>query len=437
MRFYDRKSELALLQSNEKQSFETAVFTVLMGRRRVGKTSLVTQSLVGKEYAYLFVSKDSEALLCQNFQKELESQIGLTVYGEVSRFKDLFEVVMREAQRRHLTIVLDEFQTLYKINPSIYSDMQNVWDRYKQTAKINLIVLGSVQTLMKRIFEDEAEPLYGRPTSKFVLRPFTVEVLKEILHDANPNCSAEDLLCLYMITGGVAKYIELLVDAKCCTKEKMINYVCRQDSYFLTEGKDLLNQEFCGEFSTYFSILQLIAMGKTKRSEIDSTLHKDTGTYLQNLEGRYELISRMKPLLARQNGKVTAYEIRDNFLRFWFRFIYPYQSLIERNLFSLLHGNITKNYEGFTGRTLERYFQDKVMETGQFTQVGNWWDRKGENEIDLIAINEFDRTGIAAEIKRNVHKISMTKLQQKIDMLPKKDFGEYQLQLRSFSLDDM
>ncbi len=437
MRFYDRKSELALLQSSEKQSFETAVFTVLMGRRRVGKTSLVTQSLVGKEYAYLFVSKDSEALLCQNFQKELEAQIGLTVYGEVSRFKDLFEVVMREAQRRHLTIVLDEFQTLYKINPSIYSDMQNVWDRYKQTAKINLIVLGSVQTLMKRIFEDEAEPLYGRPTSKFVLRPFTVEVLKEILHDANPNCSAEDLLCLYMITGGVAKYIELLVDAKCCTKEKMINYVCRQDSYFLTEGKDLLNQEFSGEFSTYFSILQLIAMGKTKRSEIDSTLHKDTGTYLQNLEGRYELISRMKPLLARQNGKVTAYEIRDNFLRFWFRFIYPYQSLIERNLFSLLHGNITKNYEGFTGRTLERYFQDKVMETGQFTQVGNWWDRKGENEIDLIAINEFDRTGIAAEIKRNVHKISMAKLQQKIDMLPKKDFGEYQLQLRSFSLDDM
>ncbi len=437
MRFYDRKSELALLQSNEKQSFETAVFTVLMGRRRVGKTSLVTQSLVGKEYAYLFVSKDSEALLCQNFQKELEAQIGLTVYGEVSRFKDLFEVVMREAQRRHLTIVLDEFQTLYRINPSIYSDMQNVWDRYKQTAKINLIVLGSVQTLMKRIFEDEAEPLYGRPTSKFVLRPFTVEVLKEILHDANPNCSAEDLLCLYMITGGVAKYIELLVDAKCCTKEKMINYVCRQDSYFLTEGKDLLNQEFSGEFSTYFSILQLIAMGKTKRSEIDSTLHKDTGTYLQNLEGRYELISRMKPLLARQNGKVTAYEIRDNFLRFWFRFIYPYQSLIERNLFSLLRGNITKNYEGFTGRTLERYFQDKVMETGQFTQVGNWWDRKGENEIDLIAINEFDRTGIAAEIKRNVHKISMAKLQQKIDMLPKKDFGEYQLQLRSFSLDDM
>ena len=419
MRFYDRKKELAILQDIEQQSFDNAAFTVMMGRRRIGKTSLITHALANKEYAYLFVSKDSEALLCQNFQRDLEQQIGLTVYGEVTRFKDLFEIIMKEAQRRHLTLVIDEFQTLYKINPSIFGDIQNIWDRYKQDAKINFIVLGSIQTLMKRIFEDHSEPLYGRPTSKFTLRPFTIDVMKEILHDANPNYTTEDLLCLYAITGGVAKYIELLIDAKCYTKEKMLNYICRQDSYFLTEGKDLLNQEFSGEFSTYFSIMQVIAAGKTKRSEIDSTLHKDMGTYLQNLENKYELICRMKPLLAKQNGKVTAYEIHDNFLRFWFRFIYPYQSLIERNLFSLLRSNITSNYEGFTGRTLERYFQDKVMETEQFTQVGNWWDRKGQNEIDLIAINEFEHSGIVAEIKRNPHKISMTKLQEKLEVLPK------------------
>ena len=437
MKFYDRVNELAILQDNEQQSFDNAVFTVLMGRRRVGKTSLITQSLEGKEYAYLFVSKDSEALLCQTFQKDLEEQIGLTIYGEVTKFKDLFELIMKEAQRRHLTIVMDEFQTLYKINPAIFGDIQNIWDRYKRDAKINFIVLGSIQTLMKRIFEDKSEPLYGRPTAKFTLRPFTIEVIKQILHDVYPNYSPEDLLCLYMITGGVAKYIELLIDAKCYTKEKMLNYVCRQDSYFLTEGKDLLNQEFSGEFATYFSILQVIAAGKTKRSEIDSCLHRDLGTYLQNLESKYELISRVKPMLSKQNGKVTAYEIRDNFLRFWFRFIYPYQSLIERNLFSLLRSNIAQNYEGFTGRILERYFQDKMMETEHFTQVGNWWDRKGQNEIDLIAINEFDHTGIVAEIKRNRHKISMTKLQEKIAVLPKKEFGEYHLQAKGLSLEDM
>lgn len=437
MKFYDREKELAILQANEQQSFESAVFTVLMGRRRIGKTSLITHALKDKEYAYLFVTKDSEALLCQNFQRELTEQIGLTIYGEVTNFKDLFEIIMKEAQRRHLTIVIDEFQTLYKINPSIFGDIQNIWDRYQQDAKINFIVLGSIQTLMKRIFEDHSEPLYGRPTSKFTLRPFTIDVMKEILHDVHPNYSPEDLLCLYAITGGVAKYIELLIDAKCYTKEKMLNYICRQDSYFLTEGKDLLNQEFSGEFSTYFSIMQVIAAGKTKRSEIDSTLHKDMGTYLQNLENKYELICRLKPLLAKQNGKVTAYEIHDNFLRFWFRFIYPYQSLIERNLFSLLRSYISNNYEGFTGRTLERYFQDKVMETEQFTQVGNWWDRKGQNEIDLIAINEFTHTGIIAEIKRNPHKISLSKLQEKMAVLPKKDFGEYELLPKALSLNDM
>lgn len=437
MQFYDRTNELAILQENELQSYENAVFTVLMGRRRVGKTSLITKAMEGKEYAYLFVSKDSEALLCQNFQRDLEQQIGLIIYGEITRFKDLFEVIMQEAQRRHLTIVFDEFQTLYKINPAIFGDIQNIWDRYKDKANINLIVLGSIQSLMKRIFEEKSEPLYGRPTSKLILRPFTINVMKQILSDANPDYSTEDLLCLYAITGGVAKYIELFIDAKCYTKEKMLNYVCRQDSYFLTEGKDLLNQEFSGEFGTYFSVLQVIASGKTKRSEIDSALQKDTGAFLQNLESKYELINRMKPLLAKQNGKVTAYEIRDNFLRFWFRFIYPYQSLIERNLFSLLRSNIANNYEGFTGRTLERYFQDKLMETEQFTQVGNWWDRKGQNEIDLIAINEFDHSGIVAEIKRNAYKISMTKLQEKVSALPNKDFGVYNLELKELSLDDM
>lgn len=135
MKFYDRDKELAILQANEQQSFESAVFTVLMGRRRIGKTSLITQFLEKKEYAYLFVSKDSEALLCQNFQRDLEQQIGLTIYGEVSKFKDLFEVIMKEAQKRHLTIVMDEFQTLYKINPSIFGDIQNIWDRYKREAK--------------------------------------------------------------------------------------------------------------------------------------------------------------------------------------------------------------------------------------------------------------------------------------------------------------
>lgn len=219
--------------------------------------------------------------------------------------------------------------------------MQDIWNRYHTQSHINLITSGSIQSLMKRIFEKESEPLYDRPTSKFTLRPFDINVIKQILADAYPEYKNEDLLCLYMITGGVAKYIELLIDAQCFTKEKMLNYVCRQDSYFITEGRDLMNQEFGDDSTTYFSILQLIAGGMTRRSDIDGTMQKDVGTYLQNLEKNYNMIARLKPILSRPNSKTTAYEISDNFLRFWFRFICPYQSVIERQQHALLRENIS------------------------------------------------------------------------------------------------
>ena len=437
MKFYDRINEMQILQENEAQAERSAVFTVLMGRRRVGKTSLILHALEGRDYAYLFISKDSEAVLCRKLQASLEEQLGIHIYGTLTHFRDLFEVIMRESINRHFTVVFDEFQTLHKINPAIFSEIQDIWDRYHTESRLNLIASGSIQSLMKRIFEDENEPLYGRPTSKFTLRPFTTAVLKEILTDHCPNYRNEDLLCLYMITGGVAKYVELLMDAQCYTKEKMLNYVCRQDSYFLTEGKDIVNQEFSDEGTTYFSILQMIAEGLTRRGDIDGAMQKDMGVYLQNLEKNYNMISRLKPLLAKPNSKVTAYGISDQFLRFWFRFICPYQSLIERQQFTLIRQNIGKNYEQFSGRTLEQYFQAQAMETGFYTQVGNWWDRKGLNEIDMIALNEFDHTALAAEIKRNPKKISMSDLTGKVDSLPKSDFGRYSFELKGLSIEDM
>lgn len=437
MRFYDRDSEISILKENELQSKRNAVFTVLMGRKRVGKTTLITTALKDYDYAYLFVSKDSETVLCQKFQQTLEEQLGIRVYGTISHFRDLFEIIMKESLNRHFTIIFDEFQTLYKVNPAIFSEIQDLWDRYHRESHLYLITSGSIQSLMKRIFENEHEPLYGRPTSKLTLKPFAISVIKQIFRDHCPDYKNEDLLCLYMITGGVAKYVELLMDAGCYTKEKMLNYVCRQDSYFLSEGRDIMNQEFSNESATYFSILQLMAGGLTTRSDIDGAMQKDMGVYLQNLEKNFLMVNRLKPLLAKPSSKVTSYEISDQFLRFWFRFVWPYQSLVERGQLSLLRQNMGQHYEQFTGRTLEQYFQAQTMETGQYTLVGNWWNRKGENEIDMIALNEFNHTGVVAEIKRNPRKISLVALQEKVNMLPQKTFGEYTLSLQSLSIEDM
>lgn len=437
MKFYNRESEMGILLDNARQAERTATFTVLMGRRRVGKTSLIMKAFEDRQYAYLFVSKDSEAVLCSKFQSTIEEQLGIKVYGRLTKLRDLFEVVMRESLQRHFTVVIDEFQNLYNVNTAIFSEIQDLWDRYHRDSRLNLITMGSIRSLMKRIFEDENEPLYGRPTSKFTLYPFTIEVLKQILRDHKPDYKNEDLLCLYMLTGGVAKYVELLMDAGCYTKEKMLNYFCRQDSYFLTEGRDLMMQEFGNESYTYFSILQLIAAGLNRRTDIDGTMQRDMGTFLQNLERNYNVISRLKPILSKPNSKISAYEISDQFLRFWFRFVWPYQSLVERRQMALLRQNIDQHYEQFSGRSLEQYFQQSAMESGLFTVVGNWWDRKGTNEIDMVALNEFDHTGVVAEIKRNARKLGLRELERRVSGLPSSAFGSYDLTLQTLSLDDM
>ena len=437
MKFYDREQELQVLQDIESQSRNSATFTVLMGRRRVGKTSLIIRAMSDRSYAYLFVSKDSEAMLCQKFQSAIEEQLNIHVYGTLTHFRDLFEVIMRESVSRPFTVIIDEFQNLHKVNPAIFSEIQDIWDRYHTTSHINLIASGSIVSLMKRIFDSENEPLYGRPTSRMTLRPFTIATFKQILRDHYPNYRNEDLLCLYMLTGGVAKYVELLMDAGCYTKEKMLNYVCRMDSYFLSEGKDIINNEFGSDYNTYYSILQLIANGLTRRGDIDGALQKDSGVYLLNLENNFGMISRIKPILSSPNSKLSSYEITDPFLRFWFRFVCPYQALIESGQLKLLRENISTHYEQFTGRTLERYFQAQLMETGEFTKIGNWWDNKGENEIDIIALNEFNHTGLLAEVKRNERKLSLTKLEEKTHVLPSVQFAKYNFTLKGFSLSDM
>jgi AAA+ ATPase superfamily predicted ATPase len=160
------------------------------------------------------------------------------------------------------------------------------------------------------------------------------------------------------------------------------------------------------------------------------------GVYLKNLEKNYRIVTRLKPLLSKPNSKTTAYEISDQFLRFWFRFIWPYQSLIERQQMTALRQNMGQGYDQFSGRTLEQYFQTKAMESGQFTIAGNWWDRKGNNEIDMIALNDFNHTGVVAEIKRNPRKINLTELERKVQALPS-EYGRYQLSLQGLSIEDM
>ena len=289
--------------------------------------------------------------------------------------------------------------------------------------------------MMMKIFENRKEPLFGRLTSKITLQPFAIRIIKEILSDYNPQYTPEDLLCFYMLTGGVPKYIDLLMEAGAIRKSKMLDMVASPNSPFIGEGKDLLVSEFGKEYGTYFSILQLIASGKTTQSEIDSVIGKNTGAYLVNLEREYSLITKNKPLFAKPESRKNRWSLNDNYLRFWFRFIFPNQSLIEMGKYDLLREIIDRDYEQYSGLILEKYFRAKISEEERITGIGSYWDNKGENEIDVLAINDLDKTAIVAEVKRNSQKVDMNVLQSKGRSI--KELAKYKVKFQGLSLKNM
>lgn len=436
MKFYNREQELESLRQIDKRSEENAAMTVIVGRRRTGKTTLIAKTFENKEYLYFFVGNSTEQILCEEWQNKTEEILGIQIHGQITRVKDLLEIIFRTSQTRQVTLVIDEFQRLETINESIVSDIQDIWDRYHTTAHVHFIACGSIWSMMKKIFENEHEPLFRRYTHKMVVRPFRPSVLKNILADHNPDYTNEDLLALYTITGGVAKYVSLFMDMGAVTMDKMFDAVCNPTSLFFSEGTELLIGEFGRRYSVYFSIMQLIAGGMTAQSEIDGVLQKKTGRYMETLSNDYSLITKNRPMFSKPNVQGIKWSIEDNFLRFWFRFIEGNRSMIELGKYNLLREFLEKHYNQFSGFALEKYFREMVGEQPRTTQVGNWWDGKGENEIDLIALEELDKRAIIAEVKRNPRKYSETILREKASRILPYLKG-YEVEYRGYSIESM
>ena len=439
MKFYDREEEITLLKEIQKQSVNNAQFTVLTGRRRIGKTYLLLNATAGQSTLYFFVARKAENFLCQDFQQEIKEKLGIPILGEVNSFGKLFEFLMIYSKETPFNLIIDEFQEFFNIAPHVYSEMQHYWDVNKNESKINLIVSGSVHTLMHKIFENSKEPLFGRANKMMKIRSFKTSVLKEILTDYNPYWKPEDLLALYCFTGGVAKYVQLFVDGKAYTKQAMLDLIIKEDSLFLQEGKNMLIEEFGKEYATYFTILSAIARGENTRGKIESVVKREVGGYLTKMERDYSLISKTTPIFSKVETKNVRYSIEDNFLTFWFRFIYKYSHIIEVGGFKELKAIIERDYSTFSGKILERYFKTRFIEEGNITKIGGYWDRKGETEIDLIVVNELEKRALFVEIKRKTENISIEKLMEK-SVLFRKATGElkdYNFEFKGYSLSDM
>ena len=439
MKFFDRGSEMAFLREIRKKAARVSCFTVVTGRRRVGKTQLIKRALEDRPYLYFYVARKSEKDLCAGFQREIEDVCSIPMVGNAERFEDLFKVLMDYSKRTALTVVIDEFQEFYRVNPSVFSAMANIWDDAQKDAKMNLVVCGSVNRLMQKIFRDDSEPLYGRNTASLNVDPFRVSVLKDILSTYKPNYVQDDLLALWMMTGGVARYVEQLMDDGAFDRQAMLKSVFKTGSSFLDEGIAVLVQEFGKDYGTYFSILSAIASGRTEYSQIKNDVGGEIGGFLQKLERDYRLIRRKLPIFADGRGKNSVYEIDDCFFRFWFRFIWKYQYLKELQRFDALKEIAARDFDQFSGFALERYFRWKFVEEKKYTRVDGWWDRKGENEIDLVCEDELSGKLDFYEVKRNRSRIDLNGLKAKSVVFLAKNpkLASHKIGFKALSMEEM
>ncbi len=412
MRFYNREREMAELQKLHRQTGNQARMTVITGRRRVGKTALALEFARSHKHLYLFVSKKPETLLCIEFLEEIRKQFDVPVVGEIKTFREIFLLLIELAKKERFTVILDEFQEFYTINPAVYSEIQHMWDVNKAACKMNLICIGSVYSLMHKIFEEKKEPLFGRADRTLFLKPFPVRTIRDVLADHGSK-GLRALFDVYVLTGGLPKYLELLTANSALTFGGMMNFVLQADSPFINEGRNLLIEEFGKEYGTYFSILELISCGKTARTEIESLLEVDIGGYLDRMEDDFGLISKHKPINAKPNSRTQKYRIRDNFLNFWFRFLYRNRSAIETGNFQYVRDVIVRDYDTYCGVLLEKCFHELLADTGRFNQIGAYWERGNQNEIDLVALNDMKKHIVVADIKLNKAKLSIGSLKNK------------------------
>lgn len=441
MRFFGREIELKELRKVRELSQERSRFTVLTGRRRVGKTELSREAFDDGKTPYLNlpITRQPEVTLCAQLQEEAERVLHLGIHGTCTRFGELFRELMKEAERRPYTLVIDEFQEFDRTNPGVYGDIQHIWDEYHNKTKLNLVVNGSVNRLMNKIFFDDSQPLYGRNTGTLMLKPFGPSLLKEIFRCYKPDYTNSDLLALWTVSGGVARYVDMMMSAHAFTKAEMLEEIFSPLSAYIPEGRTILADEFGSDYGTYFTLLAAISSGQTTSAELKNLLGTEVGGFLAKLEDQYSIVEKKQPIFGKPTSKNAHFQVDDCFFRFWFRFVHKLSYLNELGRRDRMRDIAERDFGVFSGYALERYFTAKIVEDKGCTRIGSWWDRKSENEIDIVCEDEIAETLAFYEVKIDASRFDATRLAEKVEAFFAKNPDKRNLHYKTglLSIDDM
>src|SRR3989344_3735263 len=392
IQFIGRTKEL-----KEIKNLKVNFFLVVKGRRRIGKTLLLRKAFPNAVYIFIWPDKSLD-WICQEICKE----------NNLPEFKNLIDILQYLLDKNR-TIILDEFQNFLNIDKSIYGEIQKIIDDRKINNKfLKIAVAGSSYSLMNKVFNDSASPLYGRRTNEILLQNLSIEDLYNAM-----GFSIEELIKLWSVFEGVPYYYEL-IDKKVSSIENIKKLILSKSSQLGEEGKVILSVEFGKDSKTYNTILSAISQGKTKLNEIVSLFgnkKNEVVKYLDILRNDFNLVRKITPITENPDkSREGKYEIIDNFLSFWFLAIDKQRSLLEQERFKEVEEYFDNNFNAYLGRKFEKLIiflikNNLLLKNHNFDKIGNQWGKfdgesgKNSYEIDVLGLNENKKEALFGECK--------------------------------------
>ena len=426
---------------------QVAQMVTVMGRPRVGKTTLILKAFDGlqKEVPvfYFFAHKHvTQKALVSTWLAEICAVYRTDVPPSIETVGGLLKYLMSLAKVKPCVCIFDECQAFERIDPNIWSQIQKVWDLNKNQTPM-LLVMSGTERGMKAIFYDYQQPLYGRPSYQLLVKAFTPQVVKAIVYAEYPQATAMDVLAVYSITGGVATYIEILAEAQALSVNAAMAFICSARGMWLrAEGEIYLANAFPSEAVTYHEILGALAQGKDRWRYLLESVEtaSQLSPYLNRLE-RFGIIEKLQPIFEGGLRKNAKYRIVDQYLLFWLSFIAPLapKSMAESGNWSGLLRYMKERFPQFLGRSLERWFIEAYRHAHQWEVVDGWWDKQGSNEIDLVAVDTSKKIIEFAEVKLNPQKYDDRRLHMKAAAFLEKHskFKSYDITIRGLSPEDI
>lgn len=405
-RFIDRSDELATLESEYKR--EGSSFVVVYGRRRVGKTTLINYFCKDKRSIYFLATEESESENRNAFKNLVSESLNneLLRSASLDSWMPIFKTITEEANNGKIVLVIDEFQNLGKANKAFPSVMQKIWDELLAKSNIMLILCGSLINMMTSQVLNYDSPLYGRRTAQIKLK----QISFSFYHEFDESLSLNEQIEQYAVTGGVPKYIELFERKKDIYSSIKDNIL--STSAFLYAEPEFLLQKEVSEIGSYFSVLKTIAAGNHKLGKIASALgvsQSNLTSYLKTLID-LDIIEREVPITEENpvKSKMGLYRIKDNFIAFWFKFIYPNRGMLESGQVRYVEDKIKRNfvdnhvsyvYEDVCREDIWNLLSDCIS----FNRVGRWWGAK-DVEIDIVAYDSCGKDIVFGECKYSTQK---------------------------------